>query len=451
MSGRWSVNIIVPAMTILVAAGCVEREPEESSQREPVNQAELTESDATSERADEAAVDYETLDGTPCSWKEIVDPAPSEPFEDLAWKSHQVAVGTVVDEAGPDWLEPDPRHPGRPGQCLHIMTDYFVEIETHYRGQEADPLRVRVRGGQIDDYEQRTDVSPDLEVGDRLLMFLSEAPASGVLPDAFLAHDNRVWQIDDNDRVTGDEWLDDFDVLNLESVDERIRDVLGRQSHILGTRNVTPDEAPIHVERDEDRGPIAGTPCTFRIDFDLDPHPPIEDLTWGSGQIVVGTVTEDLGPDWAEPDNVHRFYNTRGCLEIMTDYIIEIEDQFRGDDVETMRIRGPGGKLDGYEQYHGIAPELNVGDRYLFFLLEAPASEMLPDAWAFDHQRAREIRAGNEITTGLDSSMTLDEVEQLIQDTLAGESPPPEKVHRALLGSANSTHFDDDRSMRDDT
>jgi hypothetical protein len=445
MFGRRFVYIIVPAIALLVAAGCVEREPDKSVQSESAHDAETSETEPTPTPEFEPAASYESLEDNPCSWAEVSDPAPSEPFEDLAWKSHQVLVGKVVEEVGPAWMEPDDRHSGRPGQCLQIMTDYFVEIETHYRGEQTDPLRVRIRGGEIDDYEQSTDVSPELEVGDRLLMFMREATESEVLPDAWLAIGNRVWHVSDDNRVHGDEWLDDFEVLDLENVDQCIRDVLGRQSHILGTRNVTDEESPIHVERDNAREPIVGTPCSFAFDLDYEPHPPVEELTWGSGQIVVATVIDDHGPNWAEPDNVDSLGgHTRGCLEIMNDYEIEVEQQFFGDPADRLRIRGPGGELDGYEQRHGVAPDLEPGDRYLFFLFKAPKSEILQNAWAFDVQRARKVRAGEVIATGHDSSMTLDEVAALVEETLAGDPPPPDEVHRALWGSANSPQFVND-------
>jgi hypothetical protein len=241
---------------------------------------------------------HESLDGRPCSWEEISDPAPSEPFEDLAWISHQVAIGTVTDMIGPAWMEPAPRHPGQRGNCLQIMTDYEVTIERHYRGTPTDSLRVRVRGGESEGYEQKTDVSPTLKPGDRLLLFLGKAPQSDVLPNAWFALGNRVWTIDDNDEIHGDAFLDDFEMLTLNTVDSRIRDALSRKSHILGTRNVTDEQAPIHVNHDPDRDPIAGGPCSFNIDYDLEPHPTVEALAWGSDHIVAGPVAEDYGPAW---------------------------------------------------------------------------------------------------------------------------------------------------------
>ncbi len=440
MAGQLSVYIIVPVILLLVAAGCSEREQPDTD----VSDATSGKPTAALEPSSAATLEAsrESLDADPCSWGEMTDPAPSEPFEDLAWKSQQVLVGTVVEEPGPAWMEPDPVHSGRPGECLQIMTDYEVEIETHYRGNEVDPLRVRVRGGELDGYKQQTDTAPELKPGNRLLMFLRDAPESEVLPDAWLAIGNRVWQISEDDQVHGDAGLDDFEVLDLAAIDERIRDVLGRQSHIRGTRNVTDDEAPIHVEHDADREPIAGTPCSVYVDFDVEPNPRVEDLAWSSARIVVGTVTNDFGPAWAEPGNLHLTSRFRNCLEIMNDYEIEVENQFHGEPAESIRIRAPGGELHGYEQLYGIAPDLSPGDRYLFFLFQAPDSEMLPDAWAFDLQRAREIQAGDVVTTGYDSSMTLDEVEQLIRETLAGE-PPVEEPFGALWGSADSPTFDD--------
>jgi hypothetical protein len=324
------------------------------------------------------------------------------------------------------------------------VTDYEVEIETHYRGEPADPLRVRVQGGELDGHEQKTDGSPEFQLGERVLLFLSEAPDSEVLPEAWLALPNRVWTIDDEDRIQGDEWLDDFETLHLEAVDARIRDVLSRKSHILGTRNVPDAEAPIHVDRDSDRDPIVGTPCSFYIDFDLDPHPPVDALAWGSDLIVVGTVKEDHGPAWGEPNIIQSSGRTGRCLEIMNDYQIEIERQFRGEPIESLRIRAPGGELDGYEQLHGIAPDLEPGDRNLFFLFKAPQSDMLSEAWGFDLQRARMILPGDEIVTEHGETMTLNNLEQHIEEVLASEPPPVEERLRALWGSAKSTTFQED-------
>jgi hypothetical protein len=439
---RYLLLLIVSTLALIIITGCVERESELSDRTEPPTTPSSSPETAVETPTPAAQPGYADFDENPCSWKEIVDPAPSEPFEDLAWKSHQVAVGTVVEEVGSAWMEPDPRHPGRPGQCLQIMTDFHIEIETHYRGVEADPLRVRVRGGELDGYKQESDVSPQLAAGDRLLMFLVEAPESDVLPEAWLAYENRVWQIDEQNQITGDEFLDDFAVLDLAVIDERIRDALGRRSHILGTRNVTGDEAPIHVDRDEDREPISGAPCSHFVDIDVETYPPIEDLAWSSEYIVVGTVTADHGPAWSEPGNLELLRNTDGCMEIMNDYEIEIEHQFHGEPADSLRIRAPGGELDGYEQRHGLGPELEPGERYLFFLFKAPPSEMLPDAWAFDVQRARIIQPDEMVATGHDSSMTLNEIEQLIDETLAGDPPPAEVVHRALWGSENSPTFE---------
>jgi hypothetical protein len=207
---------------------------------------------------------------------------------------------------------------------------------------------------------------------------------------------------------------------------------------------VTDSEAPIHVDHDPDREPIVGAPCSIHIDFDLEPHPPVEALAWSSDHIVIGTVTEDYDPAWGEPNNVHSPGRTGRCLEIMHDYEIEIEAQFHGEPAESLRIRAPGGELDGYEQIHDIAPNLEPGDRYLFFLFEAPESETLPNAWGFDLQRARMVLASDEIAIGHGDMMTVEDVEALIDETLAGEPLPAEERHRALWGSAESPTFQED-------
>ena len=108
-------------------------------------------------------------------WIQITDT-----IEGLAWASHQVVVGTVVEElpsqfAG--WINPeiDPR-------ARHVVTDYVIEVESRLRGHSVDPLRVRRAGGMVGDCTvvEAEGFDSGFAVGDRVLLFLTTEDLEGI-------------------------------------------------------------------------------------------------------------------------------------------------------------------------------------------------------------------------------------------------------------------------------
>lgn len=89
----------------------------------------------------------------------------------LAWVSHQVITGTVVEQLPPVWVYPDPQ--GAPG-WRKIYTDYVVRIDQRLRGIPSGTVRVRRAGGTLDGCTQQNPSEPALAVGDRRLLFLHE-------------------------------------------------------------------------------------------------------------------------------------------------------------------------------------------------------------------------------------------------------------------------------------
>jgi hypothetical protein len=118
----------------------------------------------------------------PCSFSVSASLAAIEDVETLAWMSHQVVIGTVVEAVPPAWDAPtDPLH----DPCLTIQSDYLVQVEQRLRGQPGETVRVRLSGGTIGPYTQSYDPQPELAVGDQVLLFLREAQPSTLLPPAY--------------------------------------------------------------------------------------------------------------------------------------------------------------------------------------------------------------------------------------------------------------------------
>ena len=174
-----------------------------------------------------------------------LDLANTEPFENLAWTSQQVVVARVIKQIGPRWAEPHWWQ--RTGStCLEIVTDYVFEIETQYRGEPAEKLRVRVPGGEIGNYKAEIGIGPDFGIGDRLLLFLTDAPQSELLPNAYAADIQRAWWLDAGDRIKANSHLDPFEVTRLDDVEDRIRNALeGSPPEDLIGDPVPLEDAPI--------------------------------------------------------------------------------------------------------------------------------------------------------------------------------------------------------------
>ncbi len=102
--------------------------------------------------------------------------APPESPESLAWISHEVVIGTVVEELGPQWgpesmTGVDDQFDDVP--IRSISTEYLVEVDDRLRGHPAPEIRVGIEGGTIDDCTIDFH-GTGLEPGERVALFLAE-------------------------------------------------------------------------------------------------------------------------------------------------------------------------------------------------------------------------------------------------------------------------------------
>lgn len=102
---------------------------------------------------------------------------------ELAWASHQIVVGTVVEILPPVWG--DVLNPGY-SNYRPIYTDYVVQVEQRLRGKPVERVRVRQLGGTIDGCTQDNVDSVPMEVGDRALLFLTGQLSDAEEPTYFL-------------------------------------------------------------------------------------------------------------------------------------------------------------------------------------------------------------------------------------------------------------------------
>ena len=104
-------------------------------------------------------------------------------IRELAWASHQIVVGTVVEILPPVWG--DVLNPGY-SNYRPIYTDYVVQVEQRLRGKPMERVRVRQLGGTIDGCTQDNVDSVPMEVGDRALLFLTGQLSDAEEPTYFL-------------------------------------------------------------------------------------------------------------------------------------------------------------------------------------------------------------------------------------------------------------------------
>lgn len=120
-----------------------------------------------------------------------------ESIDELAWFSHQVVVGTVAERLPAAKVSVE-------GSALPftIVRDVRIVIEQQFRGQAGESVWVRTLGGKIGDCLQEYPESPQLEPGDRVLVFLRQV--AGVDTDVyeFLGNAQGHWLLSANNVVT---------------------------------------------------------------------------------------------------------------------------------------------------------------------------------------------------------------------------------------------------------
>lgn len=138
----------------------------------------------------------------------------------------------------------------------------------------------------------------------------------------------------------------------------------------------TPGTPAAVVEPTETQSEADATvPCDYGIYDDIEQIDTIDQLAWYSHQIVVGTVTENLGSRKVEGTGPAPEVD----FHIVTDYLVQVEDRLRGSDAvagdPTVTIESYGGTVDDCTMTWHEWPPFEVGDRALFFLRDFEESD----------------------------------------------------------------------------
>jgi|GEM_PF-5066049 len=116
-----------------------------------------------------------------------------ERFSDLTWLSELVVIGTVSDVHDAFY----PEVPDTDSSMRVPVTDYVVNVEQQLRGMPIDSVTVRQPGGTVDGCEVRVSGAPDLQVGDRLLLYLTPVDKASSLYRT-TAGQRGLWKIGDD-------------------------------------------------------------------------------------------------------------------------------------------------------------------------------------------------------------------------------------------------------------
>lgn len=147
---------------------------------------------------------------------------PPESPESLAWISHEVVTGTVVEELGPRWgpesmTGVEDQFDDTPIRT--ISTEYLVEVDDRLRGQPAGEIRVGIEGGTIDDCSIEFH-GPGLTPDEEVVLFLAERN----VPEEYAEQDTDecpvyrlastllgIWTFSDDGAVTPKQLLEEAD------------------------------------------------------------------------------------------------------------------------------------------------------------------------------------------------------------------------------------------------
>jgi hypothetical protein len=123
---------------------------------------------------------------------------PFSTFEQIAWGSKKVVVGTVIGDHGTygEVIAPDLDETAR-----QVVTDYEIEVESQLRGEPAETLTVRRSGGRVDDcvVEVHGQENAAFRAGDRFLLFLTEDESENYWPWG----PDAIWRIAEDGTIQG--------------------------------------------------------------------------------------------------------------------------------------------------------------------------------------------------------------------------------------------------------
>jgi hypothetical protein len=100
----------------------------------------------------------------------------------------------------------------------------------------------------------------------------------------------------------------------------------------------------------------------------------IDEFTWASEQIIVGTVSKQLPSEWSEPLTVGMEKQTGGVSRtITTDYVVNVQSRLRGVASDTVTVTTEGGTIGDCTVRNPDSGTLAVGDHVLLFLTRPKA------------------------------------------------------------------------------
>lgn len=206
MIGTLRPTFLCLLLALLVACGVPDRPPQQGAQagvgravQEPPAALAATPTRATA-TAQPVASPSAALAGCGALFSGVADRF--ETIEELAWSSHQIVAGTIVERL-PSVRSTAPISPRAPDQRA-ILTDYVVRVDQRVRGLPVPTVRVRQVGGTVDGCSLTNMDAVDLPIGGRFLLFLRIDPevAAQVPTYRIIADYQGAWPLDPNGTVT---------------------------------------------------------------------------------------------------------------------------------------------------------------------------------------------------------------------------------------------------------
>jgi Tol biopolymer transport system component len=150
----------------------------------------------------------------------------------------------------------------------------------------------------------------------------------------------------------------------------------------------------------------------------------LESLARSADLIVVGTIVEAVPPAFGALRVRPGPVGTTHAAPIFSDYVIEVEQQYKGAPHATVRVRLEGGTIGTCRQEFSPQAHLAEGIRALLFLHEMRPDDLLGVGWSLTPQGVWPMRGNNFVVAGepyLDryTGISLPAVADLIRAALA--------------------------------
>jgi hypothetical protein len=190
---------------------------------------------------------------------------------------------------------------------------------------------------------------------------------------------------------------------------------------ITPTPTPTPTATPVPTP--------AATPVAVAVIGDPIGIPDMRDLVWVSTLIVHGTIAEKL-PSQRFPAvdgplgtmTPQDYYDT----QLYTDYVIDVDEVFRGNSIDHVTLRQEGGRVGDTEVVSVNSPELHPGDDLVLFLTPDYPERPGDAFWATGAEQGLWLPDGDEYAPfhGQIAPLDLAGIGQVVTDAL--QQGPPE-------------------------